>query len=328
MLADDQLENFTLLHSASLEEAHDLVTGIFCEHRLLPLGRSTQVDYRHWVAALPSIGLSLMKYGAHVRVEPREFQSFYLIQVPLAGTSAVLCNSTEIMTHPGRASVHSPHGAMAMDWSADCHKAVVRIDRAALERHLGSLLGETVHAPIAFDPDMDIRHGMAATWMRTVLHLIGELQHNAELASSPLVVGHLEQMLMSTLLHAQPNRYRERLLAPPQRLAPRHIRQAEEFMHANPSRPISIDDLTRLTGVSGRTLYGGFQLFCGKTPMQYLRDIRMEQARCDMQTAAPTFTVTDIATKWGFYQLGRFAADYKARFGESPSVTRNALPAR
>ena len=324
MLADDRLDNFTLLHSASLEETRELVTGIFCEHRLTSLDRAPQVDYRHWVAALPSIGVSLMKYGANVRVEPREFDSFYLIQIPLAGTSSVFCNSAEILTYPGRASVHSPHGAMVMDWSADCHKAVVRIERAALERHLGSLLGETVHAPIAFVPSMDTSHGMAATWMRTVLHLIGELQHNAQIASLPLIAGHLEQLLMSTLLHAQPNRYRERLLAPAPRVAPRHIRRAEEFIHANADKPISIDDLTRITGVSGRTLYGGFQQFCGKTPMQYLRDVRMEQAHCDMQTAAPSITVTDIATKWGFYQLGRFAVEYKARFGESPSVTRHA----
>ncbi len=31
--------------------------------------------------------------------------------------------------------------------------------------------------------------------------------------------------------------------------------------------------------------------------------------------------MTDIATKWGFGHLGRFAAAYRARFGESPSHT-------
>lgn len=32
-------------------------------------------------------------------------------------------------------------------------------------------------------------------------------------------------------------------------------------------------------------------------------------------------TVAEVAYRWGFAHLGRFAHDYRARYGESPSTT-------
>ena len=47
MLADDHLDNFTLLSSVILDEAHSLVSDIFCDHRLTQLDRSRRINYRH-----------------------------------------------------------------------------------------------------------------------------------------------------------------------------------------------------------------------------------------------------------------------------------------
>ena len=48
----------------------------------------------------------------------------------------------------------------------------------------------------------------------------------------------------------------------------------------------------------------------------------MYLARQSLQTADPsTRTVTEIATEYGFVELGRFSVDYRSLFGESPSVT-------
>lgn len=322
MLADDHLDNFTLLQSSRTDEAREMVARIFCDHELACLDRSRRIRYRHWHTSLPSVGLSVMKYGANVRVQPREFGSFYLIQLPVAGHSAIYSNGSEYLTHAGCASVHAPYGKMSMQWSSDCQKTVVRIDRRMLERHLSSLLGHDVDAPIDFMPVMDTSSGMGATWMRSVLHLMNELQQNPLFAQSALIIAQFEQLLMTGLLQAQHSRYLDRLREPIRCLTPRHVRAAKEYIQANADKPISVEDLVRITGVSGRALYSGFQRFLGSSPMQYLRDTRMENARRDMENAPPSLTVTEIATKWGFYQLGRFATEYKARYGESPSATR------
>ncbi len=322
MLADDHLDNFTLLQSSRADEAREMVAHIFCDHELACLDKVRRIHYRHWHTSLSSVGLSVMKYGANVQVYPREFGSFYLVQLPVAGHSAIHCNGREYLTHTACASVHAPHENMRMQWSSDCQKAVVRIDRKALERHLSSLLGREVDTPIDFMPAMDTSGGMGASWMRSVLHLMNELQQNPLFAQSALITAQFEQLLMTGLLQAQHSRYLDRLCEPIRCLTPRHVRAAKEYIKANADKPISIEDLVRITGVSGRALYSGFQRFLGSSPMHYLRDTRMENARHDMENAPPSLTVTEIATKWGFYQLGRFAAEYKVRYGESPSATR------
>ena len=48
----------------------------------------------------------------------------------------------------------------------------------------------------------------------------------------------------------------------------------------------------------------------------------MHLARRALRENAPTATtVTEIATRFGFWQFGRFAGEYKSLFGELPSTT-------
>ena len=53
--------------------------------------------------------------------------------------------------------------------------------------------------------------------------------------------------------------------------------------------------------------------------MSFLRG--PDRCRHDLQNAMPGESVTDIAERWNFNHLGRFSADYRARFGELPSAT-------
>jgi AraC-like DNA-binding protein len=49
----------------------------------------------------------------------------------------------------------------------------------------------------------------------------------------------------------------------------------------------------------------------------------------DLIDAPAGATVSDVAARWGFYQFGRFAAQYRQLFGETPSATlRRACSSR
>jgi transcriptional regulator GlxA family with amidase domain len=55
--------------------------------------------------------------------------------------------------------------------------------------------------------------------------------------------------------------------------------------------------------------------------MKYLRNVRLDRVRHELLERAPGIGVTEVAHRWGFMQLGRFANAYQQRFGELPSET-------
>jgi transcriptional regulator GlxA family with amidase domain len=65
----------------------------------------------------------------------------------------------------------------------------------------------------------------------------------------------------------------------------------------------------------------------GMGPKRYLLLRRMHLARGALRHSAPdAASVTDVATRFGFWQLGRFAVEYQSLFGESPSATLRRHP--
>jgi AraC-like DNA-binding protein len=105
------------------------------------------------------------------------------------------------------------------------------------------------------------------------------------------------------------------------------MRRLEEVVRANPEDPLHVDDLCRAAGVSYRTLFGCCQEHLGMSPKRYLLLRRMHLARQALRAAqSDSTTVTEIATNYGFWELGRFSVVYRSLFGEPPSTTLHRTP--
>ena len=86
--------------------------------------------------------------------------------------------------------------------------------------------------------------------------------------------------------------------------------------------PIRVPELAAAVGVSQRVLELGFKETLGISPQRYLRWCRLNHLHRELRRAQPELaTVTAIANRWGFTELGRAAVEYRRLFGESPSST-------
>jgi AraC-like DNA-binding protein len=89
-----------------------------------------------------------------------------------------------------------------------------------------------------------------------------------------------------------------------------------------------IPEICEKLGVSTRTLRAYCVDQLGMGPKRFLLLRRMHLVRRRLIDARPIQTaVTEIATEYGFWELGRFAVIYKQLFGESPSETLRRSPA-
>jgi transcriptional regulator GlxA family with amidase domain len=103
--------------------------------------------------------------------------------------------------------------------------------------------------------------------------------------------------------------------------APGDVKRAIDFIEAHLQLPISLTDIAQASGVPGRTLLQHFKNHRSISPMRYLREARLARVRQALMSADAKTSVTDIAIEWGFTHLSRFAIEYRAHFGESPSET-------
>jgi len=315
------LARHVLIRTSDLDEARERVGQVFCEHKLAYSQPKCRLDMRQHVVRFGNLSLSYISYGCNVSIDPGTLSTFFLVHFIRSGTCQIQIGRHELIGSAASGSVSSPTLPLRMRWDGECAHLVVKLDRAAFERHLSHLVGDMGMRPIEFDPKLEVREALGASLKRLVEFVADELDRDNSLLASPLSLTNIEQALMTGLLTAQSSNYSAALARRALSPAPRHVVRAEEFIHAHPELPVTIGDLVEASGVSARALYEGFRRFRGTTPMSMLRSVRLERVRRELKSSASTQSIADVAFKWGMAHLGRFAAEYRAKFGELPSET-------
>ncbi|MGC5290644.1 AraC family transcriptional regulator [Micromonospora sp. DT231] len=175
-----------------------------------------------------------------------------------------------------------------------------------------------------FEAMAPISREMGQFWHSTTVHLYDLFNGPSEPLSSPLVVGAAVDLVASAALAVFPNSAMavpHRVEAVPLPAGP--VRRAVSFIETHFAEAVTATQIAEAARVSPRALQAAFRRQLGTTPMAYLRRTRLDRAHRDLLGTDPTqgATVAEIAHRWGYPHTGRFAADYRAAHGQSPSDT-------
>lgn len=274
--------------------------------------------------ALPRVRVGELTFTeSHVRSRA---YPIYNLCVPVAGSLVTTADDTDDVVSGTEPAVISPGSRIDARYGRDgIVLRTVQFDADLAMAELSALLGRTVATPPRFG--FAVRPGSSAAIRRAVEILYDELRAATPLAQEPALADRLSRTVVCSLLLDQAHSRSAELRSGSYAEGPRTIRALLAEVDPEPLRFATVGDLAATAGLSVRALQDGFRRHVGVPPMQYLRQARLTKAHEALLSADPTLTTaTAVAHHWGFAHYGRFAAEYRARYGVSPTSTLRSGP--
>ena len=277
----------------------------------LPAGNSTDEFIVHR-AAFREVGLTFIGYDSPVTIEVNPghdiligFQVRSVSEVAFRGK--VIKNTVSdagcLIPNQSPWSVHNPCGYQVL---------ILRVTPGSLERKLSALLG-------ADRVRLDLRQPCSSLDQAirdASLNFARELDV-ADRKFLPALVANATEDICIRILTCLSEQYLEAERSPS---APSAVQlgQVEQYIVANYAKPLTVETLAEISGVSARSVFGHFRARYDCTPHQYLERIRLEMSYVRLLACRDKRSVGLIALDCGFQSLRTFEEAYRNEFGENP----------
>lgn len=313
------LRRFVVLETGDAGELTDQISWTR-PHRIEPLSHGANRFFR--LSYVPLNESTFGHLSTSVPFEDRlgATDSAYVVLMCVEGGGEHSTGRTRFPLDRTRSAVNSPGQPVQLTTNGYFAALSISLKRSSIVDELQKCMGRPVGAPVEFAPDLDMASLAGSSFRRTTMELCALLDGPAAVPRSSLAVRRLERRMVTHLIDAHHHNY-TRLLHRVSGAGPWQVRAAEEFIRAYAELPLSLGDLASVAGVSARTLQHSFQRHRGTSPMDFLRMTRLERIRNELLAANGDTTIAQVATRWGFFHFGRFAAEYRKQVGEAPSET-------
>ena len=291
------------------------VSQVFKGHRLETIHSQLSAEMHHVQCERLAIGR--LEYSERVSIDPGCLEDFYLFHLPLSGHVNIRYGHRQFISTINQASLISPHEAFSMIWEANSPQLTLKITNNDMLSFLHSYAGELPEKLINFTPNISLDNGTGDYFCQLIYFYINMLNNDDSVVNARYLKKQCESMLIGLMLNQQ-----HTLMNTPAYEShlgtPGYVKKSREFIHAHLTEELTIELIAAQSGVSVRTLHNGFQHYLGISPMKYVKSQRLEGAYQDIKMAN-THGITEVALKWGFSHLGRFAQEFKKRYGFLPS---------
>lgn len=298
---------FRLFASRDLDDTRERIAAVMQPHRLTPLGGAGRFAARMSFLPLPGLGMGTIAFG-RMALQLDEVEDYHLLIFCRSGQAQFSTRSGEMTIGGSHGICLAPGEKVRATFSEDCEQFVVRIDAGAMRRISGAADPMLRRRIDAADPKL-------RPWARLAETMTGDAATLALLRRDRGIAAQYAQLFVSAILDGHDVTDDRRRAG----LAPGSIKRAEAYIDAYFAEPLTLADIASAAGVPVRTLTYAYRQFRGSSPMRQLRDRRLDHAAKLLRDGCPG--VAEAATASGFSHLGRFSQDYRARFGESPSIS-------
>jgi AraC-like DNA-binding protein len=298
------------LPSYSPQETGPYFARLLTDTKVSPIGQ-WRGPARLGGVRVGGFSFALIEFDTTMQVDASIHSDHFLMMCCLRGSAHLDVDAKLVSVAAGEGILARPSRYMRGRFSSDCVRLAVRIDP--------HLLSSKVHPDLA---TFAVGSAEMKPWFETIGFLFSTPSFSEAAARDPALVECMEGVLFRLLQASRLFQAINQVRSP---AASRDVRRAEIFVRAHASSDLSLADMASAADVNVRTLQINFKRYRNMTPMEYLRNARLDRARDLLMSG---IQVSDAASDSGFAHQGRFAARYRARFGESPSITlRRAAPA-
>lgn len=310
-----------------LETPHVHEASTFMENRLmynrhsLELQETGKARVRLRGFTLGRLAFCSVRYGAPAICWVKSASASWVFSDLLKGRSSL---GTDPVYESGKVAVaYGPENTQEIRMDSNAEILNLRIDEADMRDACRSLLGSDLAYPLVFAP----------VTLGSSRHLETLRQATARSSTTPRydhpanerLEAALQEATLFELLLAWPNSYTSHFDGGS--AMPRSTRRARDFIRAHAAELPTLGEIANAAGVGARALTMSFGKHLNISPKRYLFQCRLDGARADLLLHRELGMVTNTAHKWGFFNLGQFAARYREQFGELPHETlRRAKP--
>jgi AraC-like DNA-binding protein len=311
--------------SHDLDEAHAWLRKTYADHDLKISGSSQDFIFSCDITRLDGMSLGRMRHSMAVEIDVCDgLRNLSIVEHRGGGAVQVSIGPASVNLRAGECFLLPPDRPYQVAWNSVAAE-VTTLSFEDLQRDALSLVAR---ATVNVDFARPTTPAAGRHWSQTIRYVHSSVSNSPLLAAAPLARQELGWLVSSAVLACFPNSTLDAASPNYAGDTPQPLRRALDFIDEHAGEAITLNEIAVAANLSPRGLQAAFRRHLDTTPLARLRSVRMERAHHDLQNAEPGNTsVAALAARWGFTHLGRFAVEYRRRYGSSPSQTlRGSFP--